>query len=255
MPQIIPIAVLKDNYVWLIINHDQAIIVDPGEANPVLKQLKERNLKLAAIFLTHHHGDHSAGIPELLQHFPKTPVFAGQTSQLAFVTHHLADQEEFYLPEFEQSWQAIAIPGHTLDHTAFYQAPILFTGDTLFTAGCGRIFEGTPEMMFNSLAKLAALPDQTQIYCGHEYTLSNLKFALAIEPQNQAIQARFNECEKLRQQDLPTVPASLELEKQTNPFLRYHESTVKQAVSMHLNNDLTDPIAVFAALRAWKNLF
>ena len=255
-----PIAInaLKDNYIWCLVNPllKQAVVVDPGEAHPVFNFLKQHDLQLAAILITHHHWDHTHGVKELTKH-RSIPVY-GSSKTVADVTDDLTDdlREGDQITLMNQLvFQVIEIPGHTLDHIAYYGRGMLFCGDTLFTAGCGRIFEGTPSQMMNSLMKLVQLPDETLIYCGHEYTLKNLLFARAVEPNNAAIHARFAHVAQLREQQQPTVPATLATEKQTNPFLRSHVAEIVAAVQQRFNVIDENPVTIFQYLRQWKNDF
>ncbi len=252
---IIPIPALSDNYIWLLFNPhtNHAWIVDPGESAPVLRELKQRHLQLQGIFITHHHHDHSGGTKELKQHFPHIKVYASKQSTLPFITHPLQEGEMVSCDDIEL--KALAIPGHTLDHTAFYNADMVFCGDTLFSFGCGRVFEGTPAQMYHSLAKLKNLNPHTKIYCGHEYTRANLQFAKAVLPNNPFIIEKLIEIEKLRAENSPTLPSVLKQELLLNPFLRCEDPIIIQAAEKHSNTTLKDPAEVFATLRAWKNSF
>ena len=215
--------------------------------------MRAHQLTLASILITHKHYDHTDGIAELLSVFSDVTVVSSSQKNIVATTQVVVDQEMIKIDN--QACQIIAIPGHTLEHIAYYCKPFLFCGDTLFTNGCGRVFEGTAAQMLDSLKKLMALPDETQIYCGHEYTLSNIEFALQVEPDNIALQTRYADAKKLRSENKPTVPSTLVLEKATNPFLRCTEQTVINAVSQHVGKKLYDEVAVFSALRAWKNRF
>ncbi|MCX7090349.1 MAG: hydroxyacylglutathione hydrolase [Legionellales bacterium] len=254
--EMVAIPALQDNYIWMMIDHPthSAWIVDPGDAKPVFKYLQHYRVTLSGILLTHHHGDHTYGVADLIQQFP-VPVLASAHSRYPHVTRSLTDNEQFSIDDAFPKIRALAIPGHTLDHMAYYVNNAVFCGDTLFGAGCGRLFEGTPAQMYLSLQKLAALPDQTQVYCGHEYTLANLRFAAIVEPNNPMIAQRIEKTMALRDQNKPTLPSLLSEEKRSNPFLRCHLSEVKHQVSAHVNCDLQDPIEVFAALRQWKDAF
>ena len=216
--KISPIPVLTDNYVWVIEKDGKALVVDPGQAAPVSAYLQARRLTLTAILLTHHHGDHTAGVPDLLREWP-VPVIAGVESKVPWVSQYLTEGETLLLPGFPVL-SALSIPGHTLDHMAYRLENALFTGDTVFSAGCGRVFEGTFEMMYASLQKIAALPPTLQVYCGHEYTETNLRFAKTVEPDNGAIDLRLKQVRALRAQGEPSLPSSLQLELAINPFLR-----------------------------------
>lgn len=253
---IIPIPAFKDNYIWLITDskNNFGIIVDPGEAEPVLKKLKALDVKLAAIFITHHHADHTGGIAEILNQHP-VPVFGPKKELTNGVTQYVTEIDKIDIPELALTFEVLEIPGHTSGHIAYYGNGLLFCGDTLFSAGCGRLFEGTAEQMLTSLNKLANLPDTTLVYCGHEYTQANLHFAQTVEPDNLAIQQRIKNCEHLRNQNLPTVPSTLKEEKLTNPFLRCEETNVIIAAEKHANKKLHTPVEVFAAIREWKNIF
>lgn len=256
MIKINPISALKDNYIWAIVNIQQqsALIVDPGEAAPVLNYLKNNHLRLDGILITHHHWDHVNGAASIIAQHP-APVFGSEICQYSGLTQRVTEKTPLKVNEHFPSFNIIKIPGHTLDHIAYFTQEALFCGDTLFTAGCGRLFEGTAEQMYSSLQKLAALPEQTPIYCGHEYTLSNLQFAQAVEPNNPQILERIQQVNQLRKQGLPTVPATLLEEKQTNPFLRCQSTELIQQVEKQVKRQLNTPIEVFKELREWKNNF
>ena len=253
--QIAPILAFRDNYIWTVVDQSQkqAVVVDPGDAKPVLAFLQQHELTLTAILITHKHHDHTGGIHALLSQFPSTPVFSHPTENITQTTQFVLDGDAFEINHHE--FTVITIPGHTLGHIAYYSKPYLFCGDTLFTNGCGKLFEGTAEQMLSSLKKLMVLPDDTQIYCGHEYTLSNIQFALHVEPNNAVLQKRFIETQQLRSENKPTVPSTLKLEKETNPFLRCQVLDVVRAVSAEAKETLTEEVEVFRALRAWKNKF
>lgn len=254
--KIISIPAFKDNYIWLITNteNNYGVVVDPGDAELVLQKLHELKIKLTAILITHHHNDHCGGVAELLQHYA-VPVYGPAHEKISTVTHSLSENDEVELPELKFNLRVLDIPGHTIGHIAYYGDDVLFCGDTLFAAGCGRVFEGTPKQMYESLSKLKNLPDSTMIYCGHEYTLANLRFAQAVETNNAAIKKRIETCTQLRAKNLPTVPAQLSEEKQTNPFLRCDVQSVIVAAEKYADRKLNNPDEVFAVIRQWKNEF
>lgn len=256
---LIPLPALTDNYIWMLQDGIHAIVVDPGEAEPVFEALARDHLQLAAILVTHHHGDHTAGVPALREATGAT-VFGPAREHIAqpYVALSQGDHAEALGLRFE----VIDIPGHTAGHIAFFlpgtpdRQPLVFCGDTLFSGGCGRLFEGTPAQMLASLDALAKLPDDTRICCGHEYTLANLRFARAVEPRNAELTQYMAQCEALRNDDQPTLPSQLGIERRINPFLRSREADVLQA--LHAQAGLpahAGEVEAFAALRQWKNEF
>lgn len=247
--KIIPIPAFKDNYIWILVQTAQksAWLVDPGEARGVIEYLEREALSLKGVLLTHHHQDHSGGIPDLLKHFGEVPVFGSSLSPCTSVNQKLEDANEIVIGGL--NFKVMAIPGHTLDHLAYYNDEMLFCGDTLFSAGCGKVFEGTPAMMYASISKLMDLGDKVSIYCGHEYTKANLIFAQHVEPTNQEIQ------NKLKSIPACSLPSVLGEEKKFNPFLRCEELTVINAVEGFVGKKTKSAVEVFQYLREWKNSF
>ncbi len=245
------IPAFKDNYIWLLTQGKRAFVVDPGDAAPVLARLAADGLALEGILITHHHADHQGGVAELAARWP-AKVYAPGNESITGCTHPLFGGE--CIDVLGQNVRVMAVPGHTLGHLAYHAEGVLFCGDTLFGAGCGRLFEGTPEQMSASLDSIAALPDATRIYCAHEYTEMNLRFAVAVEPDNQALQARCARVAELRSAGLPSVPSSLGEEKATNPFLRSAEGIVIEAALAH-GASSRRKVDVFAAIRSWRNTF
>ncbi len=230
------------------------LVVDPSEPEPVLDYLSQHQLTPDAILITHHHWDHVGGIPGITSVYD-IPVYTPASETVTGSTHKVREGDVLSFPNLNLSLSALDVPGHTAGAVAYCGDGFVFSGDTLFTAGCGRMFEGTPAQMSASLNKFKQLDDSTRLYCGHEYTEANLRFALAVEPDNIDISTRLQEVSALREKNQPTVPASLAIEKQTNPFLRCSENAVVAAASTHAGNPLTDPVDVFAALRQWKDNF
>ncbi len=255
---LVALPAFTDNYIWLLHDGQQALVVDPGDAAPVTKALDDLGLQLAAILVTHHHADHVGGVNALRPRL-QGPVYgpARETMPQPIQTLNGGDEIQVLGLHF----RVIDVPGHTAGHIAYVQmgagpqeAPLLFCGDTLFSAGCGRLFEGTPAQMVKSLQKLSGLPGNSRVCCTHEYTLSNLKFAQAVEPGNAARAAYHERCIKLRAAGQPTLPSSLALELQINPFLRCTEAEVV-ASALHHGATAPDEVTVFAALREWKNVY
>ncbi|WP_020408870.1 hydroxyacylglutathione hydrolase [Hahella ganghwensis] len=257
MTKIFPIPAFHDNYIWLYQHHQQAWVVDPGEASPVETALLEHNLELNGILVTHHHMDHVGGIRSLLA-TRDIPVYGYSRANIPLINHPLDDGAELSLPGLKLS--VMTVPGHTMDHIAYFGhsdslGPVLFCGDTLFSAGCGRLFEGTPSNMLHSLAKLKALPGDTRVYCAHEYTLSNLAFAKAVLPKSEAVQHRINECTDLRHKGHPTVPSLMSGELAYNPFLRTDDPEVISQARNRLGHEPEDEAEVMGAIRKWKDNF
>ncbi|WP_418139735.1 hydroxyacylglutathione hydrolase [Oceanimonas smirnovii] len=252
----ISLRAFNDNYIWLVSNGRQAAVVDPGDAAPVLAALSERNLELTDILITHHHHDHTGGVKQLLAEYPAAHLYAPAGERLpAANAIALKDGDTVSLPALTLELQVLEVPGHTLGHIAYYGNNMLFCGDTLFSGGCGRLFEGTPEQMYRSLSRLAALPGSTQVYCAHEYTQSNLAFCHAVEPGNTALLSYMKEVAKCRQQDVPTLPSSIERENAVNVFLRVAQPEVRAAAQMQALRELNEEHEIFAALRRWKDHF
>lgn len=252
-----PVRAFSDNYIWLIESprtQGRLVAVDPGDAAPVMAELQRSDASLAAILLTHHHPDHIGGVPELLRQ-GAVPVIGPDDARIAQRTRTLRDGERCELPELGLSFETLLIPGHTLSHIAFWGHGALFCGDTLFSAGCGRMFEGTPTQMNASLTKLRQLPPDTRVYCGHEYTAANLRFALTVDPSNGAALEYRDRVDGLRAAGSPTLPSTLDLEIRVNPFLRCDDPTVVKAAEIHAGKSLKQPAEVFGVLRAWKDQF
>lgn len=256
MPEldIVPIKAFKDNYIWLVIQSGDCLIIDPGDAKPVQAYLQQHQLTPRAILITHRHADHIGGVAELCQHY-SLPVYGPASIPLAEISHPLQGGEtlDFDLPKV--SLQVLATPGHTAEHLVFYGHNLLFCGDTLFSAGCGRDRDGDIQDLYHSLQRLANLPDSTQIYCAHEYTQSNLAFALWLEPDNQNLQKRRVEVDKKCLLGLPSLPNSLGNEKLTNPFLRVHKDSIIQSVINKTFNNDKNFLSIFTRLRRLKDEF
>ncbi|WP_192954846.1 hydroxyacylglutathione hydrolase [Gallaecimonas mangrovi] len=246
------ISAFKDNYIWAIeTGHNSVAVVDPGDAEPVLAALDQRQLTLSAILITHHHRDHTGGIKTLTETY-SVPVYGPGNEQIAGITHPVTEGDQVHL-QARLPLQVLCVPGHTLGHIAYHGEQMLFCGDTLFSGGCGRMFEGDAPTMYSSLQKLAALADETRVYCAHEYTQANLAFAKRIEPLNQALVMYMEKVEALRQQGLPTVPSTLAQERAVNPFLRVDETVVKAAAEHYAQQPCKNAVEVFAALRRFKD--
>lgn len=253
-----PVPAFNDNYIWLLDYAGHAVVIDPGQAEPVLQALQQRNLTLSAILITHHHGDHTGGIKDLLKHAPNAVVYGPANEQIPSKNVSVQQDDQFSIPALQINCRVLDIPGHTAGHVAYYSIPegcppLLFCGDTLFSMGCGRLFEGTPAQMVSSLGKLTSLPPTTLVCCAHEYTLSNAKWALTVDTDNPALLARYEEALQQRADHLPTVPTTLHTELATNPFLRIREPDVIQSANAHAQTTLVSPVEVFACLREWKN--
>jgi hydroxyacylglutathione hydrolase len=261
-PLVTPIDAFSDNYLWLVRSPDDeaAVVVDPGDAAPVVRALAEAGLRLDAILLTHHHADHAGGVAELVEQW-SCPVYGPAGEDIPEIDRPLMGGDRFELASLGVRFEVIDVPGHTSGHIAYVcdrlgedPRPLLFCGDTLFAAGCGRIFEGTPQQMLDSLDRLAALPADTMVFCAHEYTLSNLRFAAAADPQSAAVAERLAEAGRMRDQGLRTVPSSIGIELATNPFLRSGEPALQHSVAARLGRAPASRLEAFTALREWKNV-
>ena len=248
------VPAFKDNYIWMIVAGSRAVAVDPGDDAPVEEFLAARKLELAAVLATHHHADHVGGLPALARRW-KCPTFGPKREVSAALDRRLAEGDAFEVPGVGIELTTLDIPGHTAGHIALVGSGVVFCGDTLFACGCGRLFEGTPAQMVDSLGKLARLDPGTRVYCGHEYTLANIRFAQAVEPGNAALEARRRRDEAKRSLGEPTLPSTIGEELETNPFLRCGEPEVAASARRHAGRTLASPVEVFAEIREWKNAF
>lgn len=252
-----PIPAFTDNYIWALHDGRRCVVVDPGEAEPVMQWMESLGLALDTILVTHHHGDHTGGI-DALHAATGARVIGPASEKIPVATRRVADADRFEV--IGLAVEVLDVPGHTAGHVAFYLpdvdgSPVLFSGDTLFSGGCGRLFEGTPTQMLQSLARLSALPGTTRVCCAHEYTLSNLRFAQAVDPDNEALVRYVEHCRQLRARNQPTLPSSIGLERQINPFLRCAEPALWAAALAHDPTTPSGALGVFTTLRAWKNVF
>ncbi len=253
--EITPIPAFDDNYIWLLRNPDgaAAAVVDPGDEEPVLETLAREGLELSGILITHRHGDHTGGVRGLKAAFPQVPVWGPAGEEIATLTLRLREGDRVQIPGIEASFRVLDVPGHTRGHIAYWGEGVLFCGDTLFAAGCGRVFDGTAAQLADSLARIAQLPPETLVYCAHEYTLANLGFAQWVEPDNPALAQRRRDDRALRAAGRPTVPSTLALELATNPFLRVGRAEVRQAAEAYAGRPLRDDADTFAVVRGWKD--
>jgi hydroxyacylglutathione hydrolase len=254
MMQIHAVPAFKDNYIWLLEDGTHAVAVDPGDDAPVRKFLDRTGLTLSAVLATHHHADHVGGLVALAREW-RCPTFGPARESVAGLDQRLGEGDRIVVPRLELALGVLDIPGHTAGHIAFAGEEVVFCGDTLFACGCGRLFEGTAEQMVDSLGKLARLPGATRVYCGHEYTLANIRFAAAVEPENARLKARETREAAKRGRGEPTLPSTIEEELATNPFLRCEEPEVITSAERHAGRRLKDHVAVFAEIRTWKNNF
>ena len=256
--RVTPIRAFADNYIWLIEPlraPGRALVVDPGDAAPVLAELEARRLRLAAILLTHHHPDHIGGVAALLAALGPMRVYGPDDERIPYLTQRVSDAMQVDFPELRLAFETWSIPGHTLSHVGYVGHGALFCGDTLFSAGCGRLFEGSPEQMNASLNRLADLPPATRVYAGHEYTAANLRFALAVEPTNDDTRRYDAAVAQLRAAGTPTLPSTIAVERRVNPFLRCARPDVRGAAERHAGRPLAASAEVFAVLRGWKDGF
>jgi len=251
---VIPLPAFRDNYIWCLQRGADAVVVDPGDATQVRKHLESGARRLVGILVTHHHADHTGGVAELAAEY-NVPVFGPATEAIPARTHALHEGDTVQLPELGLTLAVIDVPGHTAGHIAYHGHGMLFCGDTLFSAGCGRLFEGTPAQMLASLDKLAALPPETRVYCTHEYTTSNLRFAKAADPRNPAVDARLDQTRAALEAGKPSLPSTLGVELTFNPFLRADDPAVASVAALHAGHPMPDRLAVFTELRSWKDVF
>lgn len=252
-----PIHAFSDNYIWVIHNQTHAAVIDPGIASPVIEYLQSKRLQLSAILITHHHHDHTGGNAELLQSF-NVPVYGPHNESIATVSHPLREGDQVNLEEMSLNLMVLDTPGHTRGHIAYYGSDpfnMVFCGDTLFACGCGRVFEGTAQQMYQSLQKLSQLPGDTLIFCTHEYTLGNIQFAKVVDPKNARLIDFEIAAQELRNRNVPTIPTTLILERKINPFIRCEQQEIINSAQNYSGKSLPDPIEVFTALREWKNNF
>lgn len=256
--RLLALPAFEDNYIWALSGEAGAaptggvLIVDPGDAAPVLVAAAD-GLQVAGILLTHHHHDHIGGVPALLERWPGLPVIAPVDERIPHATQRVGDGDQACIGDW--AFRVLEIPGHTVSHIAFHGHGVLCCGDTLFSLGCGRLFEGTPAQMLDSLERLAALPGETLVCCGHEYTVANAAFARRVDPENEALLRRSEEASAMRADGRPTLPTSLADERACNPFLRIDAPAVRAAIAGHLGRAPVDRVEAFAELRRWKDGF
>lgn len=251
MLDIIPIKAFEDNYIWLLRNDASAAVVDPGDAAPVMAYLDQHQLQLKTILITHHHSDHIGGVSALIARYPDVKVYAPKYGDYAFAHKPVKEADTVNIPELGLSLGVMWLPGHTLDHIAFVNNDYLFCGDTLFSAGCGRLFEGSPQQMLDSLNRLKALPVETKVFCTHEYTAKNIAFALTIDPKNEALLKYQRHVKQLNSENSPSLPSTIAKELSINPFFRCNETTIHQYSGAKEKSE----IAVFTAIRNLRNKY
>jgi hydroxyacylglutathione hydrolase len=254
MLTVTPIPAFNDNYIWALHDARDAVLVDPGDAAPCIEFLDKHALNLVAVLATHHHGDHVGGIAALAARYHPR-VYGPSQEPIPAMSDPVSGGDTLTIAELGLQFSVIATPGHTLGHVSYFDGTRLFCGDTLFACGCGRLFEGTPAMMAASLNKLMQLPDSTRIYCAHEYTLSNIRFARTVDGENPALLEREQKDQARRSEGQPTLPSTLALEKATNPFLRCHEPALIRSAEIRLKRPARSAVEVFAALRQAKDVF
>lgn len=250
MLTITPIPAFDDNYIWLLQCGRHVIVIDPGDASPVIKKLQDDKLILSAILITHHHQDHIGGVTALLN-YQHTQIYAPIYREYPFKTIPVKEADTLNFPDLNLSLNVMWLPGHTLDHIAYYNDTMLFCGDVLFSAGCGRLFEGTAEQMLTSLNRLKRLASETKVFCTHEYTSKNIAFALSLEPENRQLQERQKEVAQLRTNGLPTLPSTIGLELAINPFMRCTQPSIIH--NAHANSE--QELDVFTAIRLRRNTY
>ncbi|NRD74277.1 hydroxyacylglutathione hydrolase [Shewanella sp. VB17] len=256
MLTVTPIQAFVDNYIWVISLPTSPLVyvVDPGDADVVIHYLQTHQLTLAGILITHHHHDHTGGIKRLIEYSTTMlDIFGPSRENIAHINQPITDQKQILLPALGVTASIFYLPGHTLGHIAYHIQDELFCGDTLFSGGCGRLFEGSASQLYHSLQCLANLDPKTRVYCAHEYTLSNLKFAMDVEPNNPDLAHYHAHCHRIRANDQATLPSSIEIEQDINPFLRCHKLEVITSVNQHFNQDSSDVITTFGLLRQWKD--
>ncbi|MFT5712772.1 MAG: hydroxyacylglutathione hydrolase [Glaciecola sp.] len=255
MNNIFAIPAFSDNYIWCVHDTKHAIVVDPGDAHPVIRALEGKQLILTSILITHHHHDHTGGIKELVKAYPDVNVYGPKNPRIEGIDLRLSEGEGLSLSYPKLDLNILETPGHTMDHIVYYNKELVFCGDTLFSAGCGRMFEGTPDVFYHSLQKLAQLPEQTKVYCTHEYTLANLAFAAHVDPDNDVLQDYQSWANTQRASNQITLPSSIGEQKKINPFLRCTNKKIKQNIQNIMNLSVDSEVEVFAALRSCKDNF